>query len=472
VIPRIFHQIWLGPHPLPDELAAYVESWRTHHPGWQHRLWTEETLPPGLQRAVYERLRSPAERSDVLRLEVLARHGGIYVDTDFECLRPLDPLLEAVDLFAGEYKNGRVNNAIIGAAAGHPTIERGLAEVRPRERFGASNMPDKEATGPLFVDRLLRGGGATIFERKLFYPTWPERGEAYAFHHMARSWKDEAGYRKSILLASERLAQADARLAPGRLRAALRLHRYTAATTALRARGKARRILEPRYDVAFARLPHGRHRPVRVPRLLHHVWVTPGPLPTDVAARLASWRLCHPDWEQRLWREDDIAGDLVRPEAADLLRSPAEREELLRLEVVARHGGLAADLRLACRRRFDGAVTDLDAFAASAAPGVPDPCLVGAVPDSPAIRRALEAAEPYEWHGYDEGTTGARALAETLADGLTLLPPELVAGTGHARLRALAVGRGPRHSLAERRRLQEELRALEERLRARQTTRG
>ena len=47
----------------------------------------EEIAPRELRPEVYERLRAPAERANILRLELLQRQGGVYVDTDFEALR-------------------------------------------------------------------------------------------------------------------------------------------------------------------------------------------------------------------------------------------------------------------------------------------------------------------------------------------------------------------------------------------------
>jgi mannosyltransferase OCH1-like enzyme len=462
VIPRVFHQIWLGPSPLPDELAPFVESWRRHHPHWEHHLWTEETLPAGLRREVYERLRAPAERSDVLRLELLARHGGVYVDTDFECLRPLDPLLEGVELFAAELKRGRVNNAILGAAAGHRAILRGLEEIRPLTRFGPV---DKRGTGPLFVDRVLQEEGATVLERRLFYPTWQEREGAVAYHHAARSWKDSAGHRKAIWLAHRRLLETRAELAATGGVERLRAGRDDRVELAIRARNKARRTLGPRLELARAELGRRPPRPTRVPKVLHHVRIQPGELPAAVALRLETWRRCHPDWEQRLWREEDLPPDLVRPEAADPLRSPGEREELLRLELVHRHGGVAADLQLLCRRRLDARIAGLDAFAASSPDGAPDAALVGAVPGHPALARALELAEPFEWHGYPSGRTGSAALAHGVDEGLVLLPPRLVAGPGRLAPGAVAARIPPDDSTEQRRRLFAEVLAAERRLR-------
>src|SRR5204863_264320 len=79
------------------------------------------------------------ERADILRLELLWRYGGVYIDTDFECLKPIDELLEGVEFFtgllkrAGPSKPARVNNAIFGAGPGHPLLDRALDELRVHE---------------------------------------------------------------------------------------------------------------------------------------------------------------------------------------------------------------------------------------------------------------------------------------------------------------------------------------------------
>jgi len=212
MIPRVFHQIWLGAEPFPREYERYRRSWTTHHPGWELRVWTEADLPGDLRRReAAERLRAPAERADILRLELLWREGGVYVDTDFECLRSVEPLLEGHDFVIGLAKPGRVNNAFIAAAAGHPLLDRALDELRPREFHGY----DKDAAGPAFLDRLLAGApGVTFLEPELLYPRTPAaREQAYAVHHEARSWKDPAGLALDAVRAEQRLAIARDELA-------------------------------------------------------------------------------------------------------------------------------------------------------------------------------------------------------------------------------------------------------------------
>jgi inositol phosphorylceramide mannosyltransferase catalytic subunit len=190
VIPRIFHQIWVGPDPLPDKYAAYCRTWPERNPGWETRLWTDENLPDGLRRPEsYERLRSPVERADILRLELVWRFGGVHVDVDFECLRPIEPLIGDADLFIGIAKPGRVNGALFGAVAQHPVLAHALEEIRPRQAYGY----DKEATGPRFLDRIMDAHRDEVrfLEPELLYATSPEaRRDAYAVHHEARTWKD------------------------------------------------------------------------------------------------------------------------------------------------------------------------------------------------------------------------------------------------------------------------------------------
>jgi inositol phosphorylceramide mannosyltransferase catalytic subunit len=217
LIPRIFHQIWVGPDPLPDEYAGYQQTWPALNPGWDLRFWTDDNLPEGLRRAeVYDRSRTPWERADILRLEVVLRFGGVHVDADFECLRAIEPLIEDVEFFIGYRKPGRVNGALFGAIPGHPILEHALAEIPPLAGRGY----DKDATGPKFLDGLLANrAGVTYFDPEVFYPRTPEELEnAYAVHHKARGWKDEEGLRRSLAKAEKRLLEAQTEAREWRLK--------------------------------------------------------------------------------------------------------------------------------------------------------------------------------------------------------------------------------------------------------------
>jgi inositol phosphorylceramide mannosyltransferase catalytic subunit len=209
-VPRSIHQVWIGPDPLPDEQQPWIESWRRHHPGWEHRLWTEDDLPGDpFRREVLERLRAPVERADILRLEILFRHGGVYVDTDLECLRPLDDVLGDDEFVGVCLKPGRVTNTFMASAPGHPLLERALRELKPMETYWTMWATEsiKEVAGPPLLRRLVPDyPDVTLLEPPLFFPSTPEQRErAVAVHHMARVWHNATALRTAMLKAEERL---------------------------------------------------------------------------------------------------------------------------------------------------------------------------------------------------------------------------------------------------------------------------
>ena len=218
LIPRLFHQIWVGPDPFPEAFARYQQSWLTNHPGWELKFWREDNLPATLRRdEARNTLRVPVERANILRFEVLRLFGGIYIDTDFESLQSVEDIIAGHEFFTADLKPGRVSPAFVGAVAGHPILDRALDDMRPRAQYGH----DKAATGSVFFDRLMKHyPDATSFEAGLFYPSNDdERRRAFAVHHRARSWKTDDGLRHSMLAAETRLLRVQRRLTKAESRA-------------------------------------------------------------------------------------------------------------------------------------------------------------------------------------------------------------------------------------------------------------
>lgn len=92
MIPRILHRV------VPEHTTADVETFwqrfREMHPTWELRTWRDPLNSEEFELGhLFGRCRRGAELADVVRLEVLHRYGGIYVDSDCEPWRPLDPLL-------------------------------------------------------------------------------------------------------------------------------------------------------------------------------------------------------------------------------------------------------------------------------------------------------------------------------------------------------------------------------------------
>lgn len=115
-IPKVIHFIWIGPKSFPIESIENVRTWVAKHPDWKIKFWTDRQRPlphPKMELCLvrdfpfhkleefYHQSENYAEKSDLLRLEILYREGGIYADHDVTCFKSFDPLVRGYDLFCG-----------------------------------------------------------------------------------------------------------------------------------------------------------------------------------------------------------------------------------------------------------------------------------------------------------------------------------------------------------------------------------
>ena len=40
-IPKIIHQIWIGPKKLPSKYSKWASTWKKLNPTWIYKFWTE-----------------------------------------------------------------------------------------------------------------------------------------------------------------------------------------------------------------------------------------------------------------------------------------------------------------------------------------------------------------------------------------------------------------------------------------------
>jgi Glycosyltransferase sugar-binding region containing DXD motif/Galactosyltransferase len=192
-IPPVLHHIWLGRRPIPVHLQRYRESWLRHHPAWERKLWTEDNLGPLTNQRQFDAARTPAQKSHVARYEILHREGGVYVDFDMECLRPLDGFLPGLTGFAAAEDDAAVGIAILGAAPGDAVLGRVIALLGTADLEGTD--PPKESGSYFFTGHILADRTWRLFWWSRFYPVhYTGRGEgpveqADAIHHWEASWR-------------------------------------------------------------------------------------------------------------------------------------------------------------------------------------------------------------------------------------------------------------------------------------------
>jgi hypothetical protein len=178
-IPKHIHQIWLG-SPVPVKYDRWRRSWLEHNPGYDYTLWDESSLLSlGMQNEnAFIKTKNFGAKSDLARYEILNRFGGIYVDTDFECLKSLDEYLLTLDFFCGQVFSDKpeLANGIMGAAPNSFFIRLILDSVKTPL---LSNDPmtilkeiGSQKITNIFFDNVQLMKNVVVFPSDYFYP-WP-----------------------------------------------------------------------------------------------------------------------------------------------------------------------------------------------------------------------------------------------------------------------------------------------------------
>lgn len=196
-IPKIFHTIWIGGKRLPDEFVQYRETWMNLHPDWEFILWNDENLPELINQKLFNKTKEIVVRADLLKLELLYSYGGIFIDTDFECYKNIEPLLSGIECFSCGERPGIIGNAIMGSLPGHPSFKKLINNV---EENINENMPygPNIKTGPVYLTKTLTPEEIYLFPTEYFFPVpaghsiEPNMGhlfpKSYGVHHWAASW--------------------------------------------------------------------------------------------------------------------------------------------------------------------------------------------------------------------------------------------------------------------------------------------
>ncbi len=159
MIPKILHFIWIGPQERPDLYDNYLDDWRRLHPDWQFHLWDEEKLSK-LDLVNENLIRRPGNwllRADVIRLELMAQIGGIYVDCDYQPLRSLEDLVKFPAFAVSLHNSGHspFTNSIFGARPEHPMFLSLVQKVGRNIQMYSSSPLWAQAGGGFFSDYVL-----------------------------------------------------------------------------------------------------------------------------------------------------------------------------------------------------------------------------------------------------------------------------------------------------------------------------
>lgn len=132
----------------------------------------------------------------------------------------------------------------------------------------------------------------------------------------------------------------------------------------------------------------------RIPRILHYVWVGPGPLPEDHRRYIEGWRRLMPDWRVMAWTDAEIDWSQRYLQQAYATRGWNRISNYMRMHALQAHGGFYLDTDVELLRRLDplrGARAVLGFQEARPGPSWVNGAVFGAEPGHPFVARLLRA---------------------------------------------------------------------------------
>ena len=206
MIPRRLHWCWFSgetPPPLVEKCRA---SWERFLPGFEIVKWDEGKARavglPWIDKALDERRWAFA--ADAVRVHAVLSEGGVYLDSDVELLKPLDPLLERSCFFGRENGSDRIEGAVFGAEPGNALLRAALRFYETAEFSWTPELSDDIVLPKILLRALDEAPGTEILPEDRFSPKSfvdgkiRTTGETFCVHHFGSFWRNEAE-RKGIL---------------------------------------------------------------------------------------------------------------------------------------------------------------------------------------------------------------------------------------------------------------------------------
>ena len=206
MISKTIHYCWFGRGQKPELAQKCIESWKRYLPEYEIVEWNEDNF--NLDEYPYARQAYDARKfafvTDVVRLYAMFTHGGIYMDTDVEVLKPLDSIL-GYEAVSGFETTNLIPTGLMASEKGSEIIGELLKDYRERQFVNADGSLNT-TTNVIYITETLKKyglklnnkfqtvGGFTFFPADYLCPKSVKDGKIHltentlAIHHFAGSW--------------------------------------------------------------------------------------------------------------------------------------------------------------------------------------------------------------------------------------------------------------------------------------------
>ena len=220
MIPKTIHYCWFGRNPKPELAEKCIRSWKKHCSDYEIIEWNEDNFDisaaPLYVRQAYE-AKKWAFVTDYVRLWAMTEFGGIYMDTDVEVLKSLDPFL-VHEGFSGFETETSIPTGIMGCQKGFSLFVEFLRFYDNASFLNPDGTMDTTTNVAIMTKICLQHGlvpngtkqnieGFVLYPKDVFCPVSYEDGKlnktknTVTIHWFAGSWHSDAekAYREERL---------------------------------------------------------------------------------------------------------------------------------------------------------------------------------------------------------------------------------------------------------------------------------
>jgi mannosyltransferase OCH1-like enzyme len=84
---------------IPNKYIGYVNTWKTNNPDFNIKIWFNKDIHSLLSNypeyeLFFGQMKNVICKCDFIRFLIVMIHGGVYIDLDFRCLKPISSLIE------------------------------------------------------------------------------------------------------------------------------------------------------------------------------------------------------------------------------------------------------------------------------------------------------------------------------------------------------------------------------------------
>jgi mannosyltransferase OCH1-like enzyme len=177
-MPKMMHMVWIGDESkMPRTM---IKSWQTLNPDWQLKVWGNAELKSSkwINRKHLNAMLNSGRYSgaaDIMRYEILFKHGGFALDADSFCVRPLEEWLFDSQVCASmeneHMRPGLIANGYLAAEPQAALIAEVILAIETKKTV-LDELP-WAATGPLLLTKTyqrLRYDNITLWPSHYFIP--------------------------------------------------------------------------------------------------------------------------------------------------------------------------------------------------------------------------------------------------------------------------------------------------------------